>query len=279
MKLGAHISSAKPFSESITRATQIGCECMQIFVNPPQRWNPSILPQEEVERFKNLNSKEKISPIIIHSIYLVNFASENSFYYSQSIVSLIDDMKKANAIGALGVNTHLGSTKGREFKDVLPKVVAAIKDILTATQNDDTFFIIENAAGAGDIIGDTLNEIAEIINAVNSDRVKVLIDTAHAFESGYDFSSQAKTEAFINEFEEKIGLDKLVGFHLNDSKTALNSKRDRHADIGGGLIGLETFKYLVAHPRLKDKFGILETPQDETSWSEQLKMLKGARNK
>jgi len=276
MRLGAHISSAKPFSDSITRASEIGCECMQIFANPPQRWNPVAVPDDQIKRYLELNKEAKIYPVIIHSIYLVNFASENSFFYEQSIKSLIDDMKKSYLLGALGANTHLGSTKGGDFKTLLPKITEAIKRILVETPKE-TNFIIENAAGAGNIIGDTLEEIAEIKDSINSNRVKVLIDTAHAFESGYDFQTPHMCEVFIGKIEKLIGLDSLVGFHLNDSKTALNSKRDRHADIGKGEIGLDTFKLLINHPKFQDKFGILETPQDELSWKDQLELLRSLR--
>jgi len=283
MKFGAHVSTAKPFSDSITRAEEIGCECMQIFANPPQRWNPATLAANEIERFRELNIKAKIDPIIIHSIYLINLASDNPYYYEQSIKSLIDDMKKAEAIGAYGVNSHMGSTKGRDFDDVLTKITLAIKDILAATEGgpvsagasqDGANFIIENSAGAGNIIGDTIEEIGKIIKSVKSDRVKVLIDTAHAFESGYDLRTKGGLEKFISNFEKEIGLERLIGFHLNDSKTALDSKRDRHADIGEGDLGLDAFKNIVKHPKLKDKFGILETPEDKLPWKTQLEILR-----
>ncbi len=273
MRLGAHISTAKPFSDSIARAGAVGCECMQIFVNPPQRWNSSVITPEEIARFVKLNQSAQISPIIIHSIYLINLASDNPFFYQASINSLIDDMNKANLIGAFGVNTHLGSTKGKEFEEVLYRVTKAIQEILAAT-DEKIYFIIENAAGAGNIIGDTLEEIQKIIQSVNSPRVKVLLDTAHAFESGYDLKSQNGLEKFIINIENTIGLDRLVGFHLNDSKTALNSRRDRHADLGYGEIGAEAFRNIVTHPKLKDKFGILETPQENSSWEDQLEQLR-----
>jgi len=272
MKLGAHISSAKPFSDSVLRAKEIGCECMQIFANPPQRWNPIPIPDEEVNRFLKLQENYQIEPVIVHSIYLVNFASTNPFFYEQSIKSLIDDMNKASQLNALGANTHLGSTKGGEFKDCLPKITQAIRQILAATSNVN--FIIENSAGAGNIMGDTLTEIGQIIKELDRGRVKVLIDTAHAFESGYDIRTRAGLEDFLGELEQEIGLDLLVGFHLNDSKTPLDSKRDRHADIGKGEIGIEAFKFLLSYPKLTDKFGILETPQDEISWQDQLKLLR-----
>lgn len=272
MKFGAHVSSAKPFSDAITRAQEIGCECMQIFANPPQRWNPVPIPEAEIELFLKLNDKAKISPVVIHSIYLVNFASSNPFFYEQSIKSLIDDMKKAKALGAIGANTHLGSTKGGKFEECLPKITDSIKTILGETEGAD--FIIENAAGAGNIIGDTLEEIAQIIQSVNSPRVKVLIDTAHAFASGYDFRADDGIEKFIGKFDKEIGLEKLVGFHLNDSKSELDSRRDRHADIGEGHLGIKPFEKIIHHPKLKDLFGILETPQDIISWKEQLQRLR-----
>lgn len=275
MKLGAHISTAKPFSSSITRAMEIGCECMQIFANPPQRWNPTPIQEEEIRLYKQLNIKAGIDPVIIHSIYLVNFASVNPFFYESSIKSLIDDMRKAKSIGALGVNTHLGSTKGGEFKDCLPKISQSVTRILNETEESN--FIIENAAGAGNIIGDTLEEIAEIVSKVNSKRVKVLIDTAHAFASGYDLGTGSGLDDFLDRFDQLLGLDLLAGFHLNDSKSGLNSKRDRHADIGEGEIGLNLFQKVVTHPKLTDKFGILETPQDKMSWLNQLELLKELR--
>lgn len=274
MKLGAHISTAKPFSEAITRAKELGCECMQIFVNPPQRWNPVPIPDSEIEKYLELNKNAKIDPVIIHGIYLLNLASSNSFFYEVSIKSLVDEMQKAKKLGILGVNFHVGSTKGAEMHEVMEKVESAIKKILELSP-EGPFLIIENSAGAGNIIGDTIEEIGEIIDAVKSDRLRVLIDTAHAFESGYDLKSKAGLEDFVEKFDKYIGLDKLVGFHLNDSKTDFNSKRDRHADIGKGFLGLETFKNIINHPKLKDKFGILETPQDEMDWKDQLKLLRG----
>ena len=278
MKLGAHISTAKPFSDSIVRAQKIGCECMQIFANAPQRWNPTEIDDTEIARYLELNKKANISPVIIHSIYLINLASDNPFYYEQSIKSLIDDMVKAKKLGALGINMHLGSTKGKEIGEVSAKVVDAVKRVL-AESDEKTLFIIENSAGAGNIIGDTLKEIGEIIQSVNSPRVKVLIDTAHAFESGYDLKDKAGLDKFIDEFDREIGLGRLVGFHLNDSKTSQSSHRDRHADLGHGEIGLEAFENIVNHPKLKNLFGILETPQDEINWNEQIGLLRNMEKK
>lgn len=276
MKIGAHISSRAPFSDAVKRAKEIGCECMQIFANPPQRWNPVVIPDTEMKKFATFNEKESILPVIIHSIYLLNLASDNPFFYEQSIRILIDEMKKAKEIGAMGVNFHVGSTKGKEFSEVLPKVKTAIKKVLDNSP-DGPLIILENSAGAGSVIGDRLEELAEIIEAVKSDRIKVLIDTAHAFASGYDLRTEEDVEEFISGFDKIIGLEKLVGFHFNDSKSDFNSKHDRHADIGHGHLGVKTFEVILNHPKLKNKFAILETPEDEQNWAEQIDMLKKLR--
>ena len=276
MKIGAHISTAKPFSDAISRAQSVGCECMQIFTNPPQRWTPSVIEDSEIYQFNIKNQKANIFPIIIHGIYLINLASDNSFYYEASIKSLIDDMTKADKIGAIGVNFHVGSTKGKEFTEVLPKIVAAIKIILNKSPQTP-YLILENSAGAGNIIGATLEQLAVIIKEVNSDRIKVLLDTAHAFESGYDLKTEDDLDNFISIIDQTIGLSRLVGFHFNDSKTEYNSKRDRHADIGHGLIGLDIFEKIINHHTLTDLFGILETPEDNQTFAEQIALLKSMK--
>ena len=273
MLFGAHISTAEPFSDAVTRAQEIGCECMQIFATPPQRWNPATVPEKELNRFVDLNKKAKINPVIIHSIYLINLASDNPFFYEASIKSLIDNMKKAERLRALGVNFHVGSTKGKKMSELVEKISLGIKTVLAASEKP--YLILENSAGAGDIIGDTFEEIAEIINKVNSPRLKVTLDTAHAFGSGYNVATEKGLEETLREFDRHIGLGKLVCLHLNDSAVPLFSKRDRHADIGAGYIGLEAFKRIVNHPRLKGLPGIIETPGSSgKSAKDNLEILK-----
>ncbi len=277
MKIGAHVSTRKPFSEAVTRAADIGCECMQIFVNAPQRWNPMEIDEAEIKKFVELNKVKNIHPIIIHSIYLINLASSNPFNLESSIKTLVDDMEKAEKLGALGVNFHVGSTKGAEFSEVLPKVVSAIKEVL-AKSPKKPFLILENSAGSGNIIGDTIEELAEIIDAVGSDRLKITLDTAHAFGSGYDISNKVGIDDLLNKIDSSLGISRLVCLHLNDSAVELNSKKDRHADIGEGFIGKEAFEYIVNHPKLKDVCGIIETPSNKGRGDvDNIKILKDFR--
>ena len=279
MRLGAHVSTREPFSEAVNRADAIGCECMQIFCNAPQRWNPTVIKEEEFSRFKEINSGKKILPIVVHGIYLINLASDNPFYYEASIKSLIDDMQKSERLGGIGVNFHVGSTKGKPFSEVLTKITLAIKNILAATPESQAL-ILENSAGAGDIIGDKFDELAEIINNVQSDRVKVTMDTAHAFASGYNLATEEGLEDTLEQFDRLIGLERLVCLHLNDSMVPWGAQRDRHADIGHGYIGEEAFGRIVNHKKLKDLPGIIETPGNkEKSEIDNLKILKKLRSK
>lgn len=259
MKFGMHISTREPFSDAIDRAVEADCETMQIFANAPQRWNPTAIPQDQIDKYTEKNKKAKIDPVIIHGIYLINLATNNPFFYEASIKSLIDDMKKAKSLGAIGVNFHVGSTKGRKLEEVMDKIVLAIKDIFAASP-EGPYLILENSAGAGDIIGDKFSEVGEIIKKVDSDRVKVTLDTAHSFGSGYNVATKEGLDDTLADFDKEIGLDRLVCLHINDSAVPFASCRDRHADIGKGYIGIDGFRNIVNHPRLKDLPGILETP-------------------
>ena len=277
MKLGAHVSTKQPFSDCIDRAINIGCECMQVFCNLPQRWGALPIPDNEINQYLEKNKKNKISPVIIHSIYLINLASSNPFYYESSIASLIDDMQKAKKLGALGVNFHVGSTKGQKLDNVMVKIVLAIKNILSAVP-DGPYLILENSAGAGDIIGDKFEELSKITEQVKSDRVKITLDTAHAFASGYNLATKEGLETTLEEFDQYLGLDNLVCLHLNDSAVPWGAQRDRHADIGSGYIGLKAFERMVNHPKLQSLPGIIETPGNKgKSDIDNLKILKELR--
>lgn len=279
MKIGAHVSTRSPFSDAITRARDLGCECMQIFANLPQRWGALDISDSEVDRYLELNQTANIAPVVLHGIYLINLATTNPFFYESSIKSLIDDMHKAAKLKALGVNFHVGSTKGAKLSEAMPKIKSSLEEILSSSP-EDPYLILENSAGSGDIIGDTLEELAEIMEAVKSNRLRVTIDTAHAFASGYDIATADGLENFLRKFEELIGLDQLVCLHLNDSMTPFNSKRDRHADIGEGQIGLEAFRRIINHPKLKGLPGIVETPGNKgKSEIDSIKILKELREK
>ena len=297
IRVGAHVSIAGSLDLAIDRAVEIGAECIQVFGSAPQQWQFLLFPEEQVEAFKRKAREHNIFPIFVHSIYLINLASDNPYILDKSLTSLIQYLKFSSLINADGVVFHIGSHKGRGWEVVKKQVFAAIAKILERTAlptpqprqgNTSEVFedptseveelagrgnlILENSAGAGGIIGANFSELGEIIRAVKDPRLKVCLDTAHAFESGYSLfagnsprrsHSLDKTDSLdetLAVFEKEIGLERLVLIHANDSKTPFGSGLDRHENIGEGYIGEDGFRAVINHPLLKHLPFIIETP-------------------
>ncbi|MEX1061749.1 MAG: deoxyribonuclease IV [Patescibacteria group bacterium] len=276
LKVGAHVSIAKSLDLAIDRASKIGADCIQIFGSAPQSWQPFIFPLEQVDLFLNKKEEQGIGSVFLHAIYLINLASDNPYILGSSIGSLEQYLKFGKVIGAEGVIFHVGSHKGRGFPAVAEQVVEALRQILLRTDGAGKL-ILENSAGAGGVIGAKFLELGKIIKSVNSPRVAVCLDTAHAFESGYDFKTKDGLNKSLKEFDLQVGLEKLICIHANDSKTPLGSNRDRHANIGEGEIGLAGFKNIVNHSDLKELPFIIETPgfDGEGPDRQNIEILKG----
>jgi deoxyribonuclease-4 len=275
MKFGVHVSIADDFSLAVDRAANLGCETMQIFGNPPKLWNPLKISTEELRAFKEKNKRAQIKPVFIHSIYLINLASHNTYFYNQSIVQLADCLKKAGKIEADGVVTHLGAAIKLDRSQALNKVAAGIDQVLV--QNPKGYFIIENSAGAGNIIGDQFEEIGAIIKRSKyANRIKVALDTAHAYGAGYNVATETGLNQTLAKFDKLIGLDRLILIHGNDTAVELGSNRDRHANIGEGNIGIAGFRRIINHPKLKNLPMILETPgfKDKNADKSNLQIVK-----
>ena len=279
LKVGAHVSIAKSLDLAIDRAVEIGADCIQIFGSSPQSWQPFIFPLEQVDLFMKKKEKFGIGPVFLHAIYLINLASDNPYILGRSIGSLEQYLKFGKIIGAEGVIFHVGSHKGKGFAAVAEQVVEAMRQILLRTEGSGKL-ILENSAGAGGVIGAKFGELGKLIKAVNSPRLAVCLDTAHAFESGYDFKTKAGLDSSLKEFDRQVGLEKLSCLHANDSKTPLGSNRDRHANIGEGEIGLAGFKNIVNHPEIKDLPLVIETPGFDENGPDlkNMEILRGLAN-
>jgi deoxyribonuclease-4 len=203
-----------------------------------------------------------LQPIYIHALYLTNLASDNPELLEKSKTAIIMDMKNSALIGSAGVVLHIGSHQGRGWAHDRTQVIKAIEEILNETPLD-SMLLLENSAGQQGKIG-SLSELKDILDAIPSDRVKVCLDTAHAFEAGYNFTTADGLEMWVKEIESTIGLDKIELLHLNDSKTPLGSGRDNHQNIGDGYIGDTGLSMLINHPKLAHLPLILEVPGDGT---------------
>ncbi|HLZ72262.1 MAG TPA: deoxyribonuclease IV [Dehalococcoidia bacterium] len=259
MKIGAHVSTADALSRCVDRCCEIGAEAVQIFASAPQSWRPLAHGEEAIAQLKSHAVEAEVAPIFVHGIYLINLAAESAEHVEKSVTSLAAALQFCEGAGALGTIFHVGSHKGAGFDTVRPRIVAAMQEALTRAPGE-SWLIIENSAGAGNTIAAKFAEIGELIRETGSDRVKVCIDTCHAFASGYDIAEPAGIEAAMAEFDREIGLHRLVAVHANDSKGPLLSGKDRHENIGEGYIGIGGFRTVMSHPAFRDVPFLLEVP-------------------
>ncbi|MDP6050489.1 MAG: deoxyribonuclease IV [SAR202 cluster bacterium] len=279
MKLGAHVSTSGGLSRSIDRAQAIGAEAIQIFASSPRAWKFNFPKEEEIALFKEKSLETGIGPCYIHGSYLVNIGGDES-QLEKSIESLTNNMITAGNIGAEGVIFHGGSHKGRGFNTVLDQAVKCLIAVLEESPND-TWLCIENSAGMGSHIGSSFDEIGAIIKAVNHPNLKVCLDTEHCFAAGYNIASRDDIDSIMEEFDSKIGLERLVAVHANDAKVEFGSGVDRHENIGEGYIGEEGFEVILANPAFSQVPFFLEVPgfDGEGPDKENINRLKSIRNK
>ncbi len=259
MKLGAHVSTSGGLATGFDRALGIGAECMQIFESAPQQWGTARLDDVQVEQFRARMRETGIEPVFIHGKYLMNMASADDKIFRTSASTLRSSLNIAGRIGAAGVIFHTGSHKGLGLEAVFDQICDACARVLAETP-PETLLIFENSAGQGDTIGSKFRDLGEILQRIDNRRVRVCIDTCHAFAAGYDLSSTEGVAATMDELEREIGITNVAAVHCNDSKTPLGAGRDLHENIGEGHIGEAGFQALMAHPALADVPFLLEVP-------------------
>ncbi len=258
MKYGLHISTAGNLATTPERAREMTADCMQIFAGNPRGWRPTFYTDDQAAAFREA-CKDSDMPTFIHMLYLVSYGSGDEELRRKSIIAMTQMLATADQLGCRGVVTHLGSHKGLGLDQALERLCSGLLE--TLKDSKDSWLILENSAGAGGNIGNSLDELKQIIDGMGGHpRVKVCLDTAHTLTSGYEIRTKAGFDAFIKEFDAKIGLDRLVCMHLNDSKADLGAHIDRHENIGDGFIGNDGFKVIINHPKLRDVPGMLEVP-------------------
>ena len=268
MRVGAHVSTAGGLSNAIDRAVEIGAEAIQCFGSSPQSWAFNPVPEDQLIAFREKSDKHDIYPAFLHAIYLINLGTENPVNVKRGVSSLVSYMHLASAIGGAGVIFHGGSHKGAGYDAIFKQTVDALREVLVASP-DNVDLIIENSAGMGGAIGSNFQEIGKILEYVDSKRMKVCLDTQHAFASGHNLMTADGVEETMEQFDKEIGLDKLKVVHANDSKRPFQSGVDRHENIGLGFMGEEAFAAIMRHPAFNEVPFILEVPGIEGKGSDQ----------
>ena len=276
MRFGFHISIAGGFSKIVERALVRSCETIQFFSRNPRGWKYSALNKKEVEEFRLSIRSSTLFPVFLHMPYLPNIASPKSKFYNRSIRSIATDLQRAEHLGAQYLIIHIGHRMDSPEDQAIEAVSQGIDQAFERVKNE-VILLLENTAGQGTEIGSSFDQIKKIIEGVHEhERMGVCLDTAHTFEAGYDLSNKDGIDRTLEKFDQTIGLKRLHLLHLNDSRTPLGSRKDRHWHIGEGYIGLKGFRNLVNHPLLNHLPGIMETPRKDTV--EDLKNMKVIRS-
>jgi deoxyribonuclease-4 len=259
VQLGAHVSTTGGVHTAIERIEEFGGDCVQIFTQSPRTWRPTNHDPANFEKFKERRAESGIGAVVCHALYLINLASPDDAIYEKSVASLHNTMDVACAIDADGVVFHVGSHLGSGFAAGLERAVPALRDALKRC-TETTWLLIENSAGAGGTIGRSIDELATLYEALDRhERVGICLDSCHLYVSGYDVTSRDELDRVLDEVDERIGLDRLRALHVNDSKAPLGSNRDRHDNIGDGVLG-EDLGVFLAHPKLQGLPAFLEVP-------------------
>lgn len=277
MYFGAHVSMAGGLTNAPKNAHTLGCEVFQIFTRSPQGGYVAPLDEKIASEFKSLCKEYNLKEWVVHAPYFINFASANPRIKHGSITVVREELERASLLGAAYVMAHLGSYKDLGEEAGLIQLVEGLDKMLDGYKGS-TQFLIEISAGAGAIIGDSFEEIAQILNDEKLKKydIGVCYDTQHGFASGYDIRTAEAVEETFKKFDEIIGIDKLKMTHCNDSKIELGGRKDRHEHIGDGLIGKAGFEAMLKNKRLKTINFYLETEDDKVL--DDLAILKDIRN-
>src|SRR3954462_9015212 len=276
--LGAHMSIGGGPHMAIERACSIACTAMQIFVKNNMQWFARPLLPEEIRAFLDHQQRAQLASVFAHANYLINLAATNPQFHANSLRALAEELSRADQLELPFLALHPGAHLGAGEEAGIEKIVASIDAIWEVIPKVKTKIALETTAGQGSCLGDRFEHIAAIIENVREpERLCVCLDTAHVFEAGYDIGSEAGTRKMFREFDRLIGLDRLAALHLNDSKTALGSRVDRHEHIGKGQIGLDAFRVSMRDKRFRKIPKVLETPKDKnlTEDIENLRTLRG----
>lgn len=284
MLIGAHISIAGGVFNAPENAHRVGCECFQMFTKSPRGGKAPELTDEILQQFQDEIKKYTYKKYYVHAPYYINFASSKTRIAKGSVEVIREELERASKLGVTALMTHLGSAKDVGKDKAIKMTIDGIKAVLKGYKGSCQF-LLENAAGAGEVIGDSFEELGAIIKGVekvvsNKNKLGICLDTCHAFSSGYDIRDKATWDKTLKDFDQHIGLDRLVVLHANDSKFELDARKDRHDNIGKGHIGKKSFEIMATHPKLKKVDCILETPwvNGEKTILEDIMLMKKLRD-
>lgn len=258
MLIGAHVSTAGGLTNVVSRGTELGCDAIQIFHQSPRAWRPTRYSPGDFDAFRSAFGASEIDSVVIHAVYLINCASREPEIRTKSIASLTHALQVGDGIGADGVVLHAGARKGEPHGPSMKRAARAIETALA--ESESTPVLLENTAGTQGPLGRNFDELAELIDLLGGDaRIGVCIDSCHLLASGFEIRTAEALAAVVDDFEGKIGLERLRCLHVNDSKIPLGGNRDQHASLGRGEVGEVGCALFLSEPRFDGLPALLET--------------------
>jgi deoxyribonuclease-4 len=264
---GAHQSIAGGFTKAVERAVETGCECLQVFTRNINQWKTTPIDPAEAAAFRVAVTQAGLRLVVAHDSYLINPASADAELRRKSIAGLVEELRRAELLGIPWVVAHPGAAGEQPVNKAVERAARGIAAALTKTKGLRAGILIETTAGQGSCLGATFEEIAAMLDVIDSrpglaQRVGVCLDTCHVFAAGYPLAPAAALDETLRAFDRTIGLGRLKLIHANDSKKDRGSRVDRHEAIGKGKIGRAAFGLIVNHPKLAGIPLVLETPKE-----------------
>jgi deoxyribonuclease IV len=267
-RLGAHLPLGHGMVKAVDRAHAIGADTLQVFADNPTAWRRRAQPPREAPAFRARLAELDMGPVALHAAYLVNLAGPEDDFFARSIEVLTSDLLAAPLFAARFVNVHIGSHRGAGIGAGIQRLADGLAAVIAqadASGDSKAMIVLENSSGNGFGIGTDVVQLAAICAAIADrgiprERIGFCLDAAHAWAAGIDLSLPEIADTFLSDFDARIGLDRLVMVHLNDSKSELGSRLDRHEHLGAGRIGVTGLRHLLTHPLLGHVTYYLETP-------------------
>ena len=276
MMLGAHVSAAGGLQNAIRNGKNLACEAIQIFLRNPNRWASKEPTEAEVDRFLEDWRASSVRQVIVHDIHLTNLASPKKDVLAKSREQFRSQMQLADRCEIPYIVTHMGAHLDSGEAQGLKTLIRSLDQLFEQTDSREVIVLLETTAGQGTNLGYRFEHLHQVIDESKyPERLGVCFDTCHVFAAGYDLRTEDGYHQTLDLFDQIVGLDRLLAFHLNDAKSAYNSRVDRHDHIGEGNIGIAPFQLIVNDSRFEGIPMIIETPKMEEMHETNLAVLKG----
>ncbi|MEN9343917.1 MAG: Endonuclease [Chlamydiota bacterium] len=273
--IGAHTSAQGGAHFALAEGLEIGATTIQLFTANQKRWQGKTIQEKEIEQFEEMLLMTGISHVMSHDSYLINLGSPNADTWHKSKKAFKEELERCHALKLSYLNFHPGAALDAPREQCLDRIIDSLIELKGLAANGPTRLLIETTAGQGSCVGWQFEEIGYLVERLEKHvPIGVCIDTCHIFAAGYDIRSKEGWDHTLHAFEKGVGLKHLYALHVNDSLKPLGSRKDRHAALGKGEIGIECFKVMMTHPHLKKIPKYLETPDGPPLWKKEIAMLR-----